>query len=105
MSTPTPPLGPYSPLPANVSGLKDWRILILVTSVNSFVQKVIGYFDHLQIENYAIQIAGSAEGMVSAAEEFGPDVIICPFLTARIPDTVFTRVSILFLPQDKQAES
>lgn len=30
--------------------------------------------------------------MVAAAEKFQPDVVLCPFLTARIPESVFTKV-------------
>lgn len=88
------PLGPFPSLPPHLIGLKRWRILILVTSVNSFAQKVITYLDHLGVTNYAVQIASSAEGMTAAAERYGPDVVLCPFLTARIPESVFTRVSL-----------
>lgn len=86
------PLGPFASLPPSSQGIKDWRILILVTSVNSFAQKVVAYFDFLGIDNYAVHVASGAEGMCEAAERFKPDVVVCPFLTARIPESVFTRV-------------
>lgn len=87
------PLGPFALLPSSSQAIKDWRILILVTSVNSFAQKVVAYFDFLGIHNYAVHVASSAEGMTEAAHRFRPDVVVCPFLTARIPESVFSRVS------------
>lgn len=99
------PLGPFDALPPHAGHVKSWRILILVTSVNSFAQKVVAYLDHLGIHEYAVHVASSAEGMFDAARRFGPDVVICPFLTARIPESVFTRVSPKYFVDVAKAKS
>jgi hypothetical protein len=31
--------------------------------------------------------------MIAAAEKWDPHVIVCPFLTKRVPDAIFTKVS------------
>ena len=87
------PLGPLSSLPTSARGLKEWKILLLCTAVNSFSQRVITYLDYLGFTNVSVQIASSDEAMAGACESWDPDLVVCPFLTRRIPDKVFGRVS------------
>ncbi len=90
-----PPLGPLSDLPPNAQGLKEWKILLLVTAINSFSQRVITYLDFLGFKNVSVVIATGREVMVDSAERFQPDLVVCPFLTAIIPDSIFSKVSRL----------
>ncbi|ORX38056.1 hypothetical protein BD324DRAFT_650589 [Kockovaella imperatae] len=89
------PLGPLSSLPASSTGLQEWKILLLCTAVNSFSQRVITYFDFLGLKNVSVQIASNDEAMISACEEWDPDMVVCPFLTRVIPERVFGRWTTL----------
>jgi hypothetical protein len=89
----SPPLGPYAQLPDSATGLKEWKVLLLVTAVNSFSQKVITYLRFLGFKHVSVQIASSDESMERACKGWNPDLVICPFLTRRIPETVFNNVS------------
>ena len=93
--TPVPPLDSLSRLPDTAAGLAEWRILLLVTSVNSFTQRVLVYLKSLGIEQVSTQLATSDEDMLMAAEAWRPQIILCPFLTRRIPESVFARVSFV----------
>ncbi|ORY35015.1 hypothetical protein BCR39DRAFT_490700, partial [Naematelia encephala] len=88
LPSPPPPLGP---LPSISRSIQSLRLLLLVTSVNSFTQRCLAYFSHLGLSNVSIHVAGSDEGMVRAAERAKADLVICPFLTKRVPDSVFKK--------------
>lgn len=89
-----PPLGPLVSLPARSAGLKEWRILLLCTAVNSFSQRAWSYLrNQLGVSQLSIQLATSDEEMIGAAEKWDPHVIVCPFLTKRVPDAIFNKVS------------
>jgi hypothetical protein len=97
MSTsPTPTsLGPDVVLP---EGLQQWRVMLLVTSMNSFAQKVWTYLQSRGINNITVHIMGDdTTEIVKVAEEWNADLILCPFLTKRIPSEVYTRVSPVIL--------
>ena len=89
----SPPLGPLSTLPDDCTGLKQWKILLLCTAINSFSQRVITYLDYLGFEQVSVQIATSDEAMREACESWDPDLVVCPFLTRVIPGSVFKKVS------------
>lgn len=93
MSTQIPPLGPLSTLPPNALGLKEWKILLLCTAVNSFSQRVITYLKYLGFDHISVCLASSQETMEEAAERLKPDLVICPFLTTMVPSSIFTKVS------------
>ena len=92
---PIPPLGPLAQLPLSATGLAGWKVLLLVTAVNSFSQRVITYLHHLEFNHVSVQIAASDDAMQKACEGWNPDLVICPFLTRRIPDTVFNKVCLV----------
>ncbi len=87
-----------APLAESAAGLTEWRILLIVTSVNSSTQRVLVY---LGVDNVSTQLATSDEGMLTAAEVWNPQIIFCPFLTRRIPEAVFKNVSFLSLGVQK----
>jgi hypothetical protein len=86
-------LGPISVLPQSLQTLKHWRILITVTAVNSFTQRVLTYFRGLGINTVQAHIWVNAETVIEEAARFQPDIILCPFLTAIIPEELYNRVS------------
>jgi hypothetical protein len=84
-------LGPDVILPPE---LQNWRILFLVTAVNSFAQRALTYLKERGLTDITVHIAtDNDEEIVKIAEEWKVDLIICPFLTRRIPTEVFSRVS------------
>ncbi|WVF68886.1 hypothetical protein IAT40_003659 [Kwoniella sp. CBS 6097] len=85
------PLGPLSALPAECEGLKKLRVLLLVTSVNSFAQRVISYLQFLGFEQVSAQLAISDEEMYAAAESWDADLVLCPFLTKKLPEAIYNR--------------
>ncbi|WVW86599.1 hypothetical protein I302_108649 [Kwoniella bestiolae CBS 10118] len=85
------PLGPLSTLPVEYEPLKQFRILLLVTSINSFTQRVISYLQYLGFEQVSVQLATSDEEMLSAAEGWDADLVLCPFLTKKLPEAIYSR--------------
>lgn len=88
-----PPLGPFATLPPDVAGLKKLKILLLVTSINSFTQRVLSYLQYLGLNQVSIQLATSDEDMLEAAESWQPDIVLCPFLTKKLPQSIHNNVS------------
>nr|ODN95437.1 methionyl-tRNA formyltransferase [Cryptococcus depauperatus CBS 7855] len=72
----SPPLGPYDSLPAHAGPLRQLKLLLLVTSVNSFTQRILSYLDHLGFQHVSVQLALSDDAMLSAAEQWQPDIWI-----------------------------
>ncbi|WWC95295.1 hypothetical protein V866_002156 [Kwoniella sp. B9012] len=93
MSTepPSAPLGPLSSLPEGYEPLKKFKILLLVTSINSFTQRVISYLQYLGFEQVSVQLATSDEDMLNAAEGWDADLVLCPFLTKKLPASIHTK--------------
>ncbi|OCF31240.1 methionyl-tRNA formyltransferase [Kwoniella heveanensis BCC8398] len=85
------PLGPLASLPAEYEGLQKWRILLLVTSVNSFTQRVISYLQYLGIDQVSVQLAISDEEMYAAADSWDADLVLCPFLTKKLPEAIHNK--------------
>nr|WVH01972.1 protein tyrosine phosphatase-like protein [Naematelia aurantialba] len=88
LPSPPPTLGPLASVPRAIQSL---RLLLLVTSINSFTQRCLAYFSHLGITYISVHVAGSDEDMVRAAERANADLVVCPFMTIRVPETVFKR--------------
>ncbi|ODN78355.1 hypothetical protein L202_03997 [Cryptococcus amylolentus CBS 6039] len=82
------PLGPLASLPPHAAGLAQQKILLLVTSVNSFTQRVLSYLQFLGFEHVSVQLAISDEAMLEAAESWQPDIVLCPFLTKKLSPSI-----------------
>lgn len=80
-------------LPALPEDVRKWRILLLVSAVNSLSQRVATYLSDIGCERVSIELALSDEGMISAVMAHSPHVIICPFLTKKVPDVIYDNVS------------
>ncbi|KAK8849425.1 hypothetical protein IAR55_004757 [Kwoniella newhampshirensis] len=91
MTVSSPPLGPLAALPDHAQGLKHLRILVLVTSVNSFTQRVISYLEYLGFDQVSVQLATGDEKMIEAAESWDADLVLCPFLTKKLPESIYSR--------------
>ncbi|KAE8259282.1 hypothetical protein A4X13_0g1124 [Tilletia indica] len=66
------------------------RILFICTAFNSLSQRLALV---LRQKGHAVtvELAVSPELMISAAELAQPDLVVCPFLTKRVPREVYTR--------------
>lgn len=84
-------LSDLPPLPQEVC---KWRILLLVSAVNSLTQRVATYLSDLGCERVSTEIALSDESMVSAVLAHSPHVVICPFLTKKVPNVIHDNVRI-----------
>ena len=91
--TPLPPT--INTLPASVAGLTEWKILLFVTAINSFSQRVLTQLRALGFKRVSTIIATTTEIMERMVEEYQPDLVVCPFLTKVIPSSIFTRVSVI----------
>jgi hypothetical protein len=67
-------------------------VLFIATAVNSFSQRAWSYLRQIGITSLSVQLATSDEEMIDAAEKMNPHVIVCPFLTKRVPDAIFSKV-------------
>ncbi|WWC73419.1 uncharacterized protein I206_107386 [Kwoniella pini CBS 10737] len=91
ISNSSAPLGPLASLPSHVEPLKQFRILLLVTSINSFTQRVYSYLQYLGFEQVSVQLATTDEDMLNAAEGWDADIVLCPFLTKKLPESIYSR--------------
>ena len=72
------------------------KILFLCTAHNSLSQR-------LQLDlaasghDVSIEYALSEDTMIDAVGLFGPDVVVCPFLTVRVPKEVYSNVLTLIM--------
>lgn len=66
------------------------KILLLVSAFNALSQRV---WCTLRRDGHdvTVQFALDEASMISAAEDFGPDLILCPYLKARVPHQVWSR--------------
>lgn len=83
-------LANLDPLPSDV---RKWRILLLVSAVNSLTQRLQTYLADMGCTRVSTELALTDENMVSAVLAHSPHVIICPFLTKKVPDVVYNNVS------------
>jgi enoyl-CoA hydratase/carnithine racemase/methionyl-tRNA formyltransferase len=71
------------------------KILFLCTAHNSLSQRL--YLALSTSHRVTIEYALSDELMISAAELAQPDLIICPFLTARVPKEIYNEYMTLII--------
>lgn len=91
MSTPLArSLAELPPIPEDV---RKWRILLLVSAANSLTQRVMTYLSDLGCEKVSTELALSDESMISAVLAHSPHVVLCPFLTKKVPDVIWENVS------------
>lgn len=83
-------LANLDPLPSDV---RKWRVLLLVSAVNSLTQRMQTYLADMGCTRVSTELALTDENMVSAVLAHSPHVIICPFLTKKVPDVVYNNVS------------
>ncbi|ELU45165.1 methyltransferase domain-containing protein [Rhizoctonia solani AG-1 IA] len=75
------------------------RILFFVTAHNSLSQRVYtALTDATYGHHSSVEYATSAEAMIEAAELAKPDIILCPFLTRKVPQEVYEKVNLLLPP-------
>ncbi|MBC7983586.1 MAG: hydrogenase maturation protein, partial [Candidatus Obscuribacterales bacterium] len=66
------------------------RILLLASAFNGLTQRISRELTILK-HNVAVELAIDAATMEEAVTLFAPDVIICPFLKQRIPDSIWRK--------------
>ncbi|ODN74995.1 hypothetical protein L198_08181 [Cryptococcus wingfieldii CBS 7118] len=65
------------------------KIPLLVTSVDSFTQRVLSYLQILGFEHVSVRLAISNEAMLESAESWQPDIVLCPFLTNKVSPSIY----------------
>ena len=67
------------------------RILIIATVFNSLTQRI---FCEMRELGYivSVQFAINDELMQNAVKSFHPDIVICPYLTKFIPESIYTNI-------------
>lgn len=71
------------------------KILFLTTAHNSLSQRLyLSLADHYTI---SIEYAISSAVMIEAVQIFEPDLIVCPFLTAKVPEEIYNSVMTLII--------
>lgn len=72
------------------------RVLLFATAYNGLCQRV--HRELVQLNHQvSIELSSAASVMCDAYEDYQPDIVICPFLKHRIPDTIWQRVPCLVL--------
>ncbi|KAF5022830.1 hypothetical protein F66182_5124 [Fusarium sp. NRRL 66182] len=80
---------------AQPSGTPSMKILFLCTAHNSLSQQL--YLTLSQCHSVTVEYALSDAAMIEAAILAKPDLIICPFLTSRVPSRIFTQYLTLII--------
>ncbi|KAG8778064.1 hypothetical protein FRC12_025195 [Ceratobasidium sp. 428] len=74
------------------------RILFFVTAHNSLSQRVFtALSDSSHNHQLSVEYAMSPEAMISACELAKPDIILCPFLTRKVPQEVYEKYLTLIV--------
>ncbi|WZH50262.1 ClpP/crotonase-like domain-containing protein [Fusarium acuminatum] len=76
-------------------GTPTMKILFLCTAHNSLSQRL--YLNLSQRHAVTVEYALSDEAMMEAASLVQPDIIICPFLTSRVPSEIFSNYLTLIV--------
>ncbi|SCN65398.1 related to sensor protein hoxX [Fusarium fujikuroi] len=71
------------------------KILFLCTAHNSLSQQL--YLILSQKHDVTIEFALSDKAMIEAATLFQPNVIVCPFMTTRVPSEIFSKYLALII--------
>ncbi|KAF4962543.1 hypothetical protein FSARC_9321 [Fusarium sarcochroum] len=77
------------------SGTPTMKILFLCTAHNSLSQQL--YLTLSQTHTVTVEYALSDAAMIEAASLVQPDIIICPFLTTRVPSEVYSKYLTLIV--------
>ncbi len=72
---------------------QNLRILLLSNAFNSMSQRAFLLCKELQHEVHMVQYS-SKKQVISDIKAFSPDLIICPFLTKKVPEEVYTNKSV-----------
>jgi hypothetical protein len=87
-----------SPTPSFLPTLVTMRILFFVTAHNSLSQRVFtALSDSTHSHQLSVEYATSPEAMIEACELVKPDIILCPFLTRKVPQEVYEKVSLCLI--------
>ncbi|TXT06138.1 hypothetical protein VHUM_03611 [Vanrija humicola] len=92
-----PPARSLAELPPIPEDVRKWRILLLVSAANSLTQRVMTYLSDLGCEKVSTELALSDESMISAVLAHSPHVVLCPFLTKKVPDVIWENVLTLIV--------
>ncbi|GMK54804.1 hypothetical protein CspeluHIS016_0113900 [Cutaneotrichosporon spelunceum] len=87
-------LADLPPLPGDV---RKWRILLLVSAANSLTQRVQTYLSDIGCERVSTELALTDESMIGAVLAHAPHVVVCPFLTKKVPDVIWDNVLTLIV--------
>ncbi|RXK38011.1 hypothetical protein M231_04680 [Tremella mesenterica] len=90
-------LGPWITVPEKYKAMRDWRILIVCTAVNSMTQQFHCLLSMLKFNSVSIQMATNEKDVVAAVETWKPQLVIGTFLTMKVPESVFKNVLTLIV--------
>ena len=66
------------------------KIQFITTAFNGMAQRLWIELDRLNHE-VQVHIASTSENMIEAVDNYKPDLIICPFLTSKIPTAIYKK--------------
>ncbi len=72
------------------------KILFLTTAFNGMAQRAWIELDRLN-HQVKVHIAGDGQSMIAAVEEYQPELIIAPFLTKKIPESIWKNYTCLII--------
>lgn len=72
------------------------KIVLLCTSFNSLSQKFYEELRNLK-HDVSVEFALSAESMIHSCTLFKPDLILCPFLKQKVPETIWQNYSCIVI--------
>lgn len=83
-----------APATEPVASLSGLRVLFLTSAHNSLSQRLLTELTALGHE-VRVAVVGSAPEMEAAVDRHGPQLIVCPMLKTRIPESVWSRYRCL----------
>ena len=72
------------------------KIIFITTAFNGMAQRLWIELDRLN-HQVKVHIASTSENMIKAVESYKPDLIICPFLTSKIPSNIYEKYTCLIV--------
>ena len=84
------------------------RYLLLVSGVNSLTQRIYTWLRDAGLDTTSLSVVVYSPGknqspqreeeLLLDVDRFAPDVILCPYLTTKVPQCVYEKVSLMTCP-------
>ncbi|KAL4230904.1 hypothetical protein ACF0H5_011279 [Mactra antiquata] len=74
-------------VPVNIK--ENLRVLLISEQINTLSRRIQNVLQHKKVNNIMLE-TNDAGRMISTVQDFQPDIIFCPFMKTRLPESLYT---------------